>query len=262
MTRKPKKGREVQFFIVVALSIFLMSEILLLAGKSAKIKFKEESWDFGRIKQGEILTHVFVFNNVGDAPLIIKKVRTSCGCTAALVSEKEVVPGGKGEIKVTFNTRGFEGKLNKYVYVETNDSEQPRIQLTVTAKIDVPPRPRIDLDRYSIDLGLILESEEMKARTIIRNKGELELIVNCSHKDAVFYQKGHKITFPLKIAAGQQAEVEIRILPRKRRGLIREYILIKSNDPYRGTLSLYLSGYIITKSQLKELFNKYKDVLK
>jgi len=30
----------------------------------------------------------------------------------------------------------------------------------------------------------------------------------------------------------------------------------------RSTLSLYLSGYIISKEQLKELFNKYKDILR
>ncbi|MFQ5721653.1 MAG: hypothetical protein ACE5GI_04110, partial [Candidatus Aminicenantales bacterium] len=122
--------------------------------------------------------------------------------------------------------------------------------------------PRIDLDRYSLDLGLVLESEEMKASLTIRNRGELELVVNCSHKDAGFYQEGKRIAFPLKIPAGKKAEVEIRIPPRKRRGLIREYVLIKSNDPYRGTLSIYLSGYVITKNQLKELFKKYKDILK
>jgi len=43
--------------------------------------------------------------------------------------------------------------------------------------------------------------------------------------------------------------------------MIREYILMKSNDPQRPTLSFYLSGYIISKQQLKELFARYKDIL-
>jgi len=262
MNKNKKQGKKIQFVIIVGFCLFIFIGNFLLAGSGPKIKLKENSWDFGRVKQGKILTHIFIFNNTGNAPLVIKKVRTSCGCTAALVSEKEIAPGGKGEIKVRFDTRGYEGEVKKYVYVETNDSQQPRVQLTVSARIDVPPRPRIDLDRYSLDLGLLLESEEMKIRITIRNKGELELVVNCFHKDASFYQKGEKINFPLKIAAGKQAEVEIRIRPRKRRGLIREYVLIKSNDPYRGTLSIYVSGYVITKSQLKELFKKYKDILK
>lgn len=259
MIRQLRKKRTTKFLFIF---VFLAFSTGLLAGEKApKIKFKEDSWDFGRIKQGEMLTHVFLFTNEGDAPLIIKKVRTSCGCTAALVSEKKIAPGNKGEIKVNFNTRGYEGKVNKYIYVETNDPAKPQKQLVVTAKLDVPPRPRIELDRYSIEAGLILEAEEIHAKAKIKNRGELELKVDCSHRDAAFYREGKKISFPLKIPAGDEVEIEIKIPPPKRKGLIREYILVKSNDPRRGTLSLYLSGYIVTKKQLKELFAKYKDIL-
>ena len=132
MNRGTKQGKKIKFVVIVSFCLFLFLGYFLLGGSGPKIKFEENSLDFGRVKQGKILTHVFIFNNTGDAPLIIKRVRTSCGCTAALVSEKEIAPGGKGEIKVSFNTRGFEGKVNKYVYVETNDSQQPRVQLTVT----------------------------------------------------------------------------------------------------------------------------------
>jgi hypothetical protein len=49
---------------------------------------------------------------------------------------------------------------------------------------------------------------------------------------------------------------------RRRTGLLREYVMIKSNDKRRPTLSLYLSGYSVTTKQLKELFKKYESVLK
>jgi len=241
--------------------MFVFSTLLLWGEQAPRVSFKEDSWDFGKVDQGKVLTHEFNFTNEGDAPLQIKRVRTTCGCTAALVSEKKIAPGKSGKIKVTLNTRGFEGQLNKFVYVETNDPKQPQAQLSVKAKINVPPRPRIDLDRYSMDVGLVLDNEEIQARTKIRNKGELELNVECSHKDAVFYDRGKKMTFPVKIPAGKETEIEIRIPPRPRKGLMREYILVKSNDPYRQSLSLYLSGYIISKQQLKELFAKYKEII-
>lgn len=259
MRRLLWKERKVGF---LALFVFLVFSSGLLGGEKApKIKFKEDLWDFGRVKQGQMLTHSFLFQNEGDAELVIKKVRTSCGCTAALISKKKITPGEEGEIRVTFNTQGYEGSVSKYIYVESNDASEPRKQLTVSAGIDVPPRPKIELDRYSADVGLILETEGIQAKTRIRNRGELELSVECSHKDAAFYEEGQKISFPLKIPAGGEVEIEIRIPPRQRYGLVREYILLKSNDPYRGTLSLYLSGYIITKKQLKGLFAKYKDIL-
>jgi hypothetical protein len=255
------QGQKTAKAFLLALFFFLISISTLLGEKAPKIIFKHESWDFGRVDQGKVLTHVFPFGNDGDDTLRIKRVRTSCGCTAALVSEDKVLPGKTGEIKVDFNTQGYEGEVSKYVYVETNDPQNPKKQLTVTARINVPPRPRIDLDRYSIDIGLILDTEEIRAKTKIKNRGELELKVDCSHQDATFYREGKEISFPLRIPAGKEEEVEIKIPPRKKSGLIREYVLIKSNDPYRGTLSLYLSGYVVNKRQLKELFAKYRDII-
>ena len=245
--------------LVLALTLCLGS---FASGESrAKIKFKEDSIDFGKIKQGDVLTHVFIFQNVGEETLKVKRVQSSCGCTAALVTKKEVAPGEKGEVRVTFNSRGFRGKVNKYIYVETNDPAQSSKRLSVSANIEVPPQPRISLDRYSADAGLFLEGEEMKTKAIISNRGQLELIIHCSHKDASFFSKGKEISFPLKIPAGESREVEISIPPRKRKGVIREYIVIKSNDPNRQNLSFFHSGYVITRDQLKKLFAKYKDVL-
>ena len=47
-----------------------------------KISFAEKSFDFGEITQGEKVEHVFEFENVGNEPLILSDVRTTCGCTA------------------------------------------------------------------------------------------------------------------------------------------------------------------------------------
>lgn len=254
-----KKGK---FALLFLLTYLLCSVSFLLADKGPQIKFNEEKWDFGKTKQGKVLNHVFVFKNEGDSPLIIDKVLTSCGCTAALVSEKKILPGKKGEIKVTLNTRGYEGNLSKYIYVESNDPDHPQKQLTVAVAINVPPRPKIELDRYSLDLGLVLEGEDIQTRAKVKNKGELELEVEFTHKDATFYQNGKKVSFPLKIEAGKEEEIEIKIPARKRGGLVREYVLIKSNDPMRPNLSLYLSSYCVSKKQLKELLSKYKDILK
>lgn len=258
--RRRKNGKwEIIFIFLFA--CLLCSGSFVFSGKGPKMKFKKASWDFGKVKQGKMISHVFVFKNEGDEILKIKGIRTSCGCTAALTSEKEIIPGKNGEIKVTFNTIGDVGKVTKKIYVDSNDPKQPSMLLTVSANIEVPPQPRISLNRYTLDLGLFLDEEEIRGRTKIKNTGELELKVNCSHNDASFFLKGKKISFPLKIASGKEAEVEIRIPPRKKTGVMREYILVKSNDPRRQALSLHLSGYIVTKKQLKELFTRHKKII-
>lgn len=245
----------------ILLTTFLLYGKTITAVNGPKIEFKEESKDFGRVKQGKVLTHNFRFKNVGDATLIVRNVRTSCGCAAALASKRELKPGESGEIKATFKTRGYSGHNVKYIYVETNDPSARQKQLLLKASIDVPPSPKIELNSYSVDLGLVLEGEGMQTEVEIKNKGELELTVTPSHRDAVYFIGGKQASPPFSIAAKKDAQLHIKIPPRQKRGLIKEYVLLKSNDPVRPTLSVYLSGYVVSKAQLKELFKKYKNAL-
>jgi hypothetical protein len=249
----------VLFFTLVF--VFIASANLCFADKGPKIQFKELKWDFGNIKEGEVLMHEFRFENIGDEPLIITRVRTSCGCAAAILSKKELNPGEKGEIQAKFNTRGYYGEQNKFIYVESNDPTTSVAQLMISASIEVPPSPVIELDSYTEDLGLVLEGEELRTEFNVRNKGELELTVTPFHKDAVFFIEGRKLSPPLKVAAGDSKKVEVRIPARKKKGLLREFVQLRSNDPRRSTLSVYLVAYSVSKDQLKELFDKYRTIL-
>jgi hypothetical protein len=251
-----------QAALALAVGLLLAASPLLAADKAPRLKFQEDVWNFGKIKEGATLSHEFVFKNLGDADLVIDKVRTSCGCTAALVSDKTVPPGREGKIGVSFDSRSYSGKVVKYFYVDSNDPSDPNKELSITADIEVPPRARIDIDPYNIDLGLLLEGEEIKGEFQVSNDGELELKVDCVHRDAKFYIKGKPAPAPIRIAAGKSVTVEFRVPAAPRQGMIREYILVKSNDPVRSTVSIYLSGFLITREQLKDLFKRYKNILK
>jgi hypothetical protein len=232
------------------------------AGKQPKIVFKEDSHDFGKVKQGSNLSYEFVFKNEGDDLLTIKNVETSCGCTAALVSNKKVEPGKTGKIKVSFDTKGYAGEVVKFIYVESDDPVQPKIQLKITTAINLPPQPRIDFDRYNIDAGLLVEGDSMEATVAVRNKGELELKFECALENAGFFINGKEAKFPVKVAAGKDVDVTVKIPLLDRIGPIREFVIFKSNDQIRSTLSVTLNGYIVTIDQLKQVFQRYKNILK
>ena len=259
MSRGLGYQRNVFVFTVFLCLVFVVS---LVAQDTAKIQFVKEKHDFGKAEQGKILTYSFQFKNVGDAPLTINNVRTTCGCTAAVVKGKKLDPGKEGEIKISFNTTGYGGNVSKYIYVDSNDPSAPQKQLTISAAIDVPPSPRIELDNYTLDMGLILDTEAIETKTQIKNSGELELLVEFSHKDALFFEGDKQIKSEISVAAGKSKDITIKLPARERTGLLREYVMIKSNDTRRPTLSLYLSGYSVTTKQLKELFKKYESVLK
>jgi hypothetical protein len=86
----------------------------------AAIEFEETVHDFGNIKEGEVVEHVFKFKNIGDSPLILTGVQPSCGCTASDYTKEPVASGGEGTISLSFNSAGKVGAQNKTATVKAN----------------------------------------------------------------------------------------------------------------------------------------------
>ena len=90
------------------------------AADAGKIVFEENSFDFGTVKEGETVSHTYTFVNEGKAPIILSQVSASCGCTTPSFTQAPVLPGKKGEIKVSFDSNGQVGKQQKIVTVVSN----------------------------------------------------------------------------------------------------------------------------------------------
>ncbi len=102
----------------------------------AILSFDELKYDFGKVKEGESLEHLFKFTNTGTENLIIQSVHPSCGCTGATMGDKkEFAPGESGEIKITFSTQGREGINSKTITVTSNDKKEPVKTLSFVCEI-------------------------------------------------------------------------------------------------------------------------------
>jgi hypothetical protein len=89
----------------------------------AEIQFDSTEFNFGIIKDGEVVKHTFNFTNTGKAPLIVRDAKASCGCTVPQWTKEAIAPGGQGKIDVTFNSSGKGGqKVDKRVTVYANTS--------------------------------------------------------------------------------------------------------------------------------------------
>ena len=75
-------------------------------GPTTTISVDEETFDFGTINDGDVVTHVFKITNTGSEPLVISNAKGSCGCTVPEWPRDAIAPGQHGEIKVTFNSSG------------------------------------------------------------------------------------------------------------------------------------------------------------
>ena len=87
--------------------------------KAAKIEFESETVDYGEVAKGADGVRVFEFTNTGDAPLIVSKVSSSCGCTIPKKPEDPIMPGQTGEIQVKYDTNRV-GPIRKAITVISN----------------------------------------------------------------------------------------------------------------------------------------------
>lgn len=91
-----------------------------------EFKFDKETINYGKIVKGSNGERTFVFTNVGDAPLIITKINSSCGCTVPKKPEKPIMPGEKGEIKVSYDTKR-PGGFSKQITIISNAKKSRKI---------------------------------------------------------------------------------------------------------------------------------------
>ena len=109
--------REIHIIVAVIFMIsFLSLVVFAYEIKKPEVIFFSKSHNFGQITEGKKVSTVFYFKNTGTADLFVKKIRSSCGCTAVLLSSDTIKPGDTGELKVTFDSSGFKGEMEKSIF--------------------------------------------------------------------------------------------------------------------------------------------------
>ncbi len=116
-----------------SIALFAQEESVVSTEAMPNIEFEEVVIDYGTIDQGAEPYRYFKFTNSGQAPLIIKNAKGSCGCTVPEWPKKPILPGESDEIKVRYDTKRV-GNFRKTVRLTTNASEEP-ITLTIKGEV-------------------------------------------------------------------------------------------------------------------------------
>ncbi len=115
---------------------FMEGDLVENTKKNAQtnLALSEPDFDFGKIKKGDVVNHVFEVTNTGKNPLIISNVQPTCGCTVPDFTKEPILPGKTGKITLTFNSANFDGIVHKTASVYANVAHVP-IELRFTADI-------------------------------------------------------------------------------------------------------------------------------
>lgn len=134
--RKKKGGQEYKLF----LSANVVEDFSVLSAdekcKAPRLFVAEHKHDFGKIPAEQKVKWETRIQNKGESNLIIRNIKTGCGCTA-VTTGKRIIPPGKSEIlEVIFNPSGRRGQQQKTITLVSNDYRNPEQVLVIRAVVE------------------------------------------------------------------------------------------------------------------------------
>jgi hypothetical protein len=106
--------------------------------RKPKIEVTPTLIDLGDVAK-EGFNYTFTVKNIGDKPLKIERVSTSCGCTLATIKSELIMPNVGTDLLVTFNPKLMEeevkGKISRIIFIKSNDPENPDVEIKITANV-------------------------------------------------------------------------------------------------------------------------------
>ena len=180
----------------------------------------QTSFDFGQIFEDRSLTHNFVIQNTGSAPLRIEDVDPDCACTVASY-DKTIPPGQEGTITLTIKPFSVIHQFKKEAKVTLNDPERPKVQLVMTG--------------VALPFIEILPSHIVRLRGTPGEgvKGEVKFI---SHLPTPWKITGYSTTIPDKIEINLKPEVPNQVYDLEVRNVCQQ------TGPYAGLINLYTTS--------------------
>lgn len=128
------------------LAAFATTLSSLLTEAQAQLKVLEgNDISFGTFYQtGEKVRQMITVKNIGNEKITINHVGTSCGCTAAVLSDSSLNPGEQTAIKIEFNPTGYLGNVTKYIYISNSDSKNQLITVKMSGYVAYALQPTPD----------------------------------------------------------------------------------------------------------------------
>ncbi len=200
-----------------------------------RIEVSETTFDFGFMYQNESVSHTFKIHNTGTATLNLEQVKSTCGCTAALPAQREIAPGGETELKVTFQSGSMRDRVVKHVHIDSNDSNQPRVTLTITGQVKV----EIEVTPKGVYIGKLSLGEVVKRTVDIVpvDVKRFKILSVTSDNPAV------KVSKPIPLPDKQPGyRLTITFGPLKEPGRVNAKITVRTDLPHTKEFEITVYG--------------------
>lgn len=222
------------------LSLFFLLFFSSSAFAAPALVVERLNHDFGEIVQGAETSHTFRFHNAGDQVLEIGRLRSSCGCTAALLTTRRLTPGAMGELQLTFNSQGFRGAVQKTVTFETNDPKHSSVTFRMRGKV----KAELFLQPQRINWGTVKKDAPLLAELEIVNDSTQAITLQVPE---VTNPGIEAELSPLIIAPGKRAQLKVSAEFSANKKRLAGYIIINSDFPNFPQLKVPVSARLSQK---------------
>lgn len=201
-----------------------------------RVGMEATRFEFGTVERGMHVEHTFGLPNRGTATLRIEQVKSSCGCTVAVISDRDVPPGREGRVAVTLDTARLAGPTTKVVNVYTNDPDLPVIGLTlagqVAADLVVSPNP--------VYLGRVRRGEPARREVLVTpgREGAAYTVVRIEHPNPALHA-----TVETR-ADGPGQRVVLTLDPDMPLGRFNEQVVLHTTSPRDPVITVPVFGSI------------------
>jgi len=151
----------------LALCLALMQFSLVVDSSSAQIlhnnaipvprlSYTSTEYDFGTVREGEVIRAEFLLKNTGEAKLVFEKIISACGCMVVSGVNEALAPQAETKLLVNFDTTGFSGNERRTISIQTNDRTKPLVLFSLRAQV----KPRLIISPQVINFAEIVKGSE------------------------------------------------------------------------------------------------------
>lgn len=198
--------------------------------------------DFGPVWVGPPLKHAFKIKNEGDAPLVISKVKPSCGCTIAGDYPKKLDPGQEGEFPFSMMSTKLRGPFDKGITISTNDPVTPELRLKLKGDV----KRYVEVVPTSANFGKITSQEPQERVINITNNTDnpLKLTLVPSTEGKFKYELVEK-------SPGKQFDLHVTATPPFEEGTLKSTVMLTTNVEAQKDLQVEVMATVPTRLEVQ-----------
>jgi hypothetical protein len=197
--------------------------------REPNIEFDHDEWNFGKINEGEKISHIFRVKNTGDANLIIKRIKASCKCTATEISSKVIKPGKKVKVKVSYDSEEYRGMVTRTVTVESNDPDNMAKVFFIRGEVK-PQFPEINMSLKIDEMKFqVVPGKKTVQKFAIKNNSHDNITINRISTSLMQYEA----SFPSDVIAPRgKLPISLKFKPEAKGANTTDYIYLEIAIPF------------------------------